>query len=106
MQGRFIGHGKLSHVPGVIWQLGIKSIFASSQGFCEHGIQFADKGFLSTHQLNQVRYVMLNIPAVDPGVIFSVVSTRTHPPGPAIIKGLNKLTVPVPGVKKLAFLVE
>ncbi len=103
MQTRFICHRELSHVSGMIGQLCIKSTFTSPQRCTKHFIQVRYKLLRASHQVNQVGNIVLNIPAINPTVVFSVILTRSLSSGKTIIKRLDKLTLFVFRMKEHGF---
>ena len=77
----------------MIRYLCIESIFATSQRFTESLIQICYKLLVTTHQINQIGYIMRNIPTINPTIILTIIFTGTHTSGETIIEWFDPLTI-------------
>ncbi|MNN06003.1 hypothetical protein D3C81_1187820 [compost metagenome] len=106
MQSRLVRHRKLSNITCMIGKLCIKIKFRPTQRLLKHLIEVLDKQFISPHQFDQIRNIVLYIPAIDPGIVFTIIlpcslSARKH-----IIKRHDKISLVIFGMEKFGLFVE
>ena len=102
MQRRLIGHGKLSHISCMVWQLCIEPEFRFAKRRIIHTFQFVNKTFLSAHQANQPLYIMRNIPPVNPTIVFTISFTGSLPTPSCVIERFYKNAIAIFGMEELS----
>ncbi|MNN20721.1 hypothetical protein D3C81_1340150 [compost metagenome] len=90
----------------MIWQLCIEIKFRSPKRLLEHFIQILYKQLVTPHQFDQIRNIVLYIPTVYPGIIFTIIFTGTLSSGKNIVKRHDKITFVIFRMEKFGLLVE
>ena len=103
VERRFVGHRELAHIAGMVRQHRIKSVFAAAERRGERLVQFLDEIVGAAHQVDQAGDVVLDVPAVHPGVVLAIVLAGAHPAGEAVVQRFDEVSVLVLGMEETRF---
>ena len=106
MQRGLVGHRKLTYVAGMVGELCVEIELALTQRLAEGLIEMLYELFTATHQMNQVGHIVRHIPAVDPGVVLTIILTRPHASGELIIERGDETALLVFRMEEARFGVE
>ena len=81
----------------------IESIFTTSQRFTEGLIQVRNKLLVTSHQINQISYIVRNIPTINPTIILTIIFTSAHTSGKTIIEWFDPLTILILRMEESSF---